>query len=288
MPARGNYAHLLAELGSLADGEICYALDQDKLYVREGSNLVDVSGSGGGGGAVDSVNGETGVVVLDASDVGALADTAGINALSDVDTGSAGHIPTDGQVLTWNQSMGHWMPADAAGGGGGGATMVVSATEPAEKSEGDMWYATDVGRSFVYTGSEWVDMSPVGSEPVTPDLQAVTDAGNTTTAGAEFGGTVIGSEVDLDAIGRAWDMKTDGNFATTLGGGGGFVISNPTNATPGTSGLIRLQGAIGGWGDSFKHPSGSAEVISLYPAVVPFYVQDATNILLGKATQGIA
>ena len=52
-------------------------------------------------GAVVSVNGQGGVVTL------------GIGDLTDVDTSTAGHIPADGQSLVWNQSMGHWMPADA-------------------------------------------------------------------------------------------------------------------------------------------------------------------------------
>jgi len=46
LPARGDYADLLANIQELGDGEVCYALDQDKLYVREGASLVDVSGSG--------------------------------------------------------------------------------------------------------------------------------------------------------------------------------------------------------------------------------------------------
>ena len=53
-------------------------------------------------GPVASVNGKQGIVVLELTD------------LSDVDTSSAGHIPADGQSLVWNQSMGHWMPADAS------------------------------------------------------------------------------------------------------------------------------------------------------------------------------
>lgn len=41
--------------------------------------VITISASGGGGGAVDSVNGETGAVVLDAADVGALASGSGYN-----------------------------------------------------------------------------------------------------------------------------------------------------------------------------------------------------------------
>ena len=49
-------------------------------------------------GAVVSVNGQGGIVSL------------GIGDLTDVDTTNAGHVPTDGQYLVWNESMGHWMP----------------------------------------------------------------------------------------------------------------------------------------------------------------------------------
>lgn len=58
--------------------------------------------AGGGSGAVDSVNGQTGTVVL------ALDD------LDDVDAAS----PSDGDVLTWNNTDGEWQPAPSSGGGG--------------------------------------------------------------------------------------------------------------------------------------------------------------------------
>ena len=55
--------------------------------------------SGGGGGAVDSVNGLTGVVVL------------ALDNLSDVNAGS----PISGQFLQWNGSA--WVPSTVAPGG---------------------------------------------------------------------------------------------------------------------------------------------------------------------------
>ena len=85
-PARGNYADLVANLAQLGEGEICYALDQDTLYIVEGGQLV-AAGSGGAG-AVESVNGQAGVVVLDAGDVGALASGDNISEL----TNNAGYI----------------------------------------------------------------------------------------------------------------------------------------------------------------------------------------------------
>lgn len=54
-------------------------------------------GSGGSGGAVDSVNGQTGVVVLTASDVG--ADTSGAAAAAQTDA-EAASLPRSGGVMT--------------------------------------------------------------------------------------------------------------------------------------------------------------------------------------------
>jgi hypothetical protein len=40
LPARGNKSDLLSNIGSLQEGEICYAQDEDALYVKEGGVLV--------------------------------------------------------------------------------------------------------------------------------------------------------------------------------------------------------------------------------------------------------
>ena len=41
--ARGTYSNLNTNKADIQEGEICYATDQDKLYVKEGSNLVDAA-----------------------------------------------------------------------------------------------------------------------------------------------------------------------------------------------------------------------------------------------------
>jgi len=43
--ARGTYSNLNTNKADIQEGEICYATDQDKLYVKEGSNLVDATPS---------------------------------------------------------------------------------------------------------------------------------------------------------------------------------------------------------------------------------------------------
>ena len=47
--ARGSYSNLYASINDLQEGEIVYAEDQNQLYVKEGSQLIDVTGDGGGG-----------------------------------------------------------------------------------------------------------------------------------------------------------------------------------------------------------------------------------------------
>ena len=42
LPARGNYSDLATNVAELLDGEICYAIDQDQYYQKEGSILVSV------------------------------------------------------------------------------------------------------------------------------------------------------------------------------------------------------------------------------------------------------
>ena len=41
--ARGTYSNLNTNKADIQEGEICYATDQDKLYVKDGSNLVDAA-----------------------------------------------------------------------------------------------------------------------------------------------------------------------------------------------------------------------------------------------------
>jgi hypothetical protein len=68
-PGRGTKANLNTALaaGDIKEGEIVYAKDEDKLYVVESGAFVAIGG--GGGGAVDSVNGQVGTVVLDLEDL---------------------------------------------------------------------------------------------------------------------------------------------------------------------------------------------------------------------------
>lgn len=64
-------------------------VDNNTLYVGDGSTTGGIKITG---------------------DINADLATASIDALSDVDTSSVGHVPSDGDSLLWNNAMSHWMP----------------------------------------------------------------------------------------------------------------------------------------------------------------------------------
>ena len=77
--------------------------------------------------------------------------------------------------------------------------------------------------------------------------------------------------------------------ACDLSGGPFFVINSPTtvptptNAVAGASGLIRVNAAINGWAAEFT-ALGELPAPDSFPAIVPFYVESATSVLLGQTS----
>ena len=85
--ARGNYADLAASATEIGEGELCFAIDQDRFYSKSGASLVAVGGG---------------------------TELYSIALIGDVDPSGV----VDGQVLVYSSSEGKWIPADQAGGGG--------------------------------------------------------------------------------------------------------------------------------------------------------------------------
>jgi hypothetical protein len=80
-------------------GWLAYVIDESTLYVFTGTDWEQLFVAEGHSG-VSSVNGEAGDVTLSLDD------------LDDVDAAS----PGDGEVLTWDDGAGEWVPAEPAGG----------------------------------------------------------------------------------------------------------------------------------------------------------------------------
>jgi hypothetical protein len=81
----------------------------------------------------------------------------------------------------------------------------------------------------------------------------------------------------------AFDLST-GNLWTC----GAITVPNPTNAVAGQTGAIRITAGPVVWSGNFKFPGGTSPTITTFPAIIPYYVQDASTILMGYVTEGIA
>jgi len=92
----------LTQLPEIPDAGISEAPSDGTVYGRQNETWVEVTG---GSGAVDSVNGYTGVVELSASDVGAVEDA-----------------PIDGTA--YNRKDGAWVVAEGGSGGAGGGVAL--------------------------------------------------------------------------------------------------------------------------------------------------------------------
>jgi hypothetical protein len=73
----------------------------------------------------------------------------------------------DGKVLSYNHSLRKF--EFITGGGGGNAAITISDTPPPNPSDGNLWYDSTIGRTFIYyndgNSSQWVDASPSGGIP---------------------------------------------------------------------------------------------------------------------------
>ena len=114
-------------------------------------------------------------------------------------------------------------------------------------------------------------------------MKSANDNANTRLALA--GGTLTGGvyqTVRTITSGAAWDLST-GNFWEFAGG----TIANPSNATAGMSGLIRVAAAVSGWGSNFDFPGGTAVAPAAFPALIPYYVSGTNVIMIGTPIEGI-
>lgn len=153
----------------------------------------------------------------------------------------------------------------------GGATPAISITAATEAAAGSVELATAAETT---TGTD-------STRAVHPAGLKVELDKKLNLAGGAMTGRVSSTERTITA--GAFDMAT-GNFWTC----GAIAIPNPTNVVASTSGLIRLTAAPTGWGGNFKHAGGAAPAPTAFPAIVPFYAQSATVILVGKPVEGMA
>ena len=123
-------------------------------------------------------------------------------------------------------------------------------------------------------------MSKLKTEKVFNAQSTVETLTLNTNGSALLAGGVSSTERVITA--SAFDLST-GNFWVCSN----IAVPNPTNAVAGTGGLIRVSAAPSSFGSNFKFPGGSYTAPTAFPAIIPFYVQNSTTILMGNWTEGI-
>lgn len=109
LPARGNYSDLEAGLSSILDGEICYAIDQDQYYQKEGESLVAVGASKAQGLLADSALQPGDNVSQLINDAGYLVNGfSNLGDLADVD--DAGRV--NKSILYFDETTSKWTGSD--------------------------------------------------------------------------------------------------------------------------------------------------------------------------------
>ena len=101
----------------------------------------------------------------------------------------------------------------------------------------------------------------------------------------ESAGQIKGAERAVTGVAAGWDLSEGNNWSI-----GAVAVPQPTNGVSGQSGTVRVTTQPTSWpvGGALKYPAGTAPVLTAYPAVFPFYVVDANNVLLGYATEGVS
>ena len=195
--ARGPYANLNSSINDLLEGEICYAIDQNIVYVKEGGVLTETT-----------------------VDLSAYLTSA-----------------TAASTYVANSDIGVSVQAY------------------------DATYLVDADIDVTVQS---YDADTVKQDVLPTFTTATRTTERTITAGA-------------------FDLST-GNLWTV----GAITVPNPTNAVSGQTGAIRITAGPVVWSSNFKFPSGTAPTIAAFPAIIPFYVQDSSTILMGNVVEGIA
>ena len=121
-------------------------------------------------------------------------------------------------------------------------------------------------------------------------------AGDTMTGDLVVPGFTAGTGVTVSSTGQAasaqqtvtasaWDLSTGNNWTIAA-----IAIPQPTSGVAGQSGTITVTAAPTSWpaGGALKYPGGSVPALSTFPAVIPYYVQSSSEVLIGNATEGIS
>ena len=126
--ARGTYSNLNSSVGDIQEGEIVYATDQDKLYVKEGSSLVSTQAN------VPTDNAVTGTAQTFTA-----AQRGTITTLTSGATVTPDFAASNNYSLTLDQNLTIANPTNLTAGQSGSIFLVQDGTGSRTASWGSYW-----------------------------------------------------------------------------------------------------------------------------------------------------
>ena len=142
--ARGTYSNLNGSVSDIQEGEICYATDQDKLYVKEGSSLVSTQADLTGyaqdsdiGSTIQAYDADT--AKTDVAQTFSAAQRGTITTLTDGATVTPDFAASNNYTLTLGGNRTIANPTNLTAGQSGSIFLVQDGTGSRTVSWGSYW-----------------------------------------------------------------------------------------------------------------------------------------------------
>ena len=142
--ARGTYSNLNSSVSDIQEGEICYATDQDKLYVKEGSSLVSTKADLTGyaqdsdiGSTIQAFDADT--AKTDVAQTFSAAQRGTITTLTDGATVTPDFAASNNYTLTLGGNRTIANPTNLTAGQSGSIFLVQDGTGSRTVSWGSYW-----------------------------------------------------------------------------------------------------------------------------------------------------
>jgi hypothetical protein len=190
---KSSVAGKAPQASDLQVGELAVNLTDKKLFSKDaGGTVIEVGG--GGGGAVDSVNGQTGTVVLTKSDVG-LGNVANVDTTNAANI-SSGTLPSGRLTGTYAISV------------SGNAATVTNGVVTTGSYADPSWITSINYSKLTGTVPTW-NQSTTGNAATATKLQTARTIG-----GVSFDGT---ANINLPGVNTAGNQNTSGTAANVTG-----------------------------------------------------------------------
>lgn len=261
----------IKNLSSAGSDGITVFLDQEsfaRLKVEAGGRIT--WGTGAGAGDTNLYRDEANILKTDDTFKSAGLFVAG----TQIDPTGA----TIGDALVFNGTK--FVSASVAGGGGGtgNASLTVSDTPPTGAEQGDLWFESDTGKTFVYYDLFWVEVGSGGAVTAADSISGLSDVAFSTLSNGDFFRYNSSASVwTNDAINLSTD--TIGDYVQSLVAGTGISLSN--NSGEGTTPTVSLNATLDNLSDTTVPSPASGDYLKWNGTA---WVNDPIN--LGTDTVG--